>query len=172
MNIFLYILAGLAVYLLIVFVFIRLFVPFMGYRKFPLPQNVPVDMVSAIQSLESRSTSAEEYLKNAYDLVTSHWHASRLGTIFYAPKAFRTNLENIWRRPGFAHCNTQNYLLFVLLIGSKFFKEEDIKPQHIFFNFFIHQYLKVRVGDKHINVDPAGASIRGKPFGTHLHLFG
>jgi len=84
---------------------------------------------------------------------------------------FDTDLKILWNRKGFAHCMVFNYALFVLLAGSKYFKAEDIKPVVIFYNFFIHQYLKVRVGDKWIYADPA---ITYKPFkvGDRSKAFG
>ena len=144
----------------------------MGFGKFRLPRQIPQKMKDKVAELENTSANSKEYLEAVYGFVTSRWHAGRLTTIYYAPLAFRRNLEKIWDTPGYAHCNTQNYILFVLLAGSKFFQEEDIEPICVFFNFFIHQYLKVKVGDDVIPVDPAGASIRGKPLGEHIKWFG
>ena len=63
-------------------------------------------------------------------------------------------------------------MAFVMLANSKFFKEDDIRFKYIFLNFVPHQYLQVKVGEKWIDFDPAGAGIRGKPLGTHQSFLG
>lgn len=172
MNVLIIFFTIAAAYFLAVFVLLRLVVPFMGFGGLVMPMQIPDNVRNKITDLENGSSSQEEYLKNAYDFVVRNWHAGRLDTIFYAPLAFRKNLGTLLAEPGYAHCNTQNYLLFVLLGGSKFFKAGDVKARYVFFNFFVHQYLLVKIGDKTIDVDPAGASIRGKQLGYHLSFFG
>jgi hypothetical protein len=61
---------------------------------------------------------------------------------------------------------------WITLAKSKYFKPEDITFHCNFFNFFIHQYLKVRVANNLIFADPAGASIRGELLGGHINFFG
>lgn len=162
----------IAVYFFLVFVVLRLLVPFLGFGRFMMPENLPEEIKNAVQELEGRSLSQEDYLKSAYDLVIARWHAGRMVTIFKARSAFRKNLSTIWNSPGYAHCNTQNYILFVLLAGSRFFQAKDIEPRCVFFNFFIHQYLRVRINGEIVAADPAGASIRGKTLGEHIEFFG
>lgn len=159
-------------YFLIVFVILRLITPFMGFWKPSLPKEMPEEIKKKVSELKTVSFNKQEYLKAAYNFVTKYWHAGRMDTVKYAPLAFRRNLKAILSSPGYAHCNTQNYILFLLLVESKFFKPEDITFHVVFFNFFIHQYLKVRVDGKWINVDPAGASIRGMPLGKRIALWG
>ncbi|OGE74410.1 MAG: hypothetical protein A3I07_00645 [Candidatus Doudnabacteria bacterium RIFCSPLOWO2_02_FULL_42_9] len=172
MNLLLYIIIIAAIYSFIVFILLRLVTPYTGFGKLPKPKQIPHEIIVKISELETASSNSQEYLQKIYDFVTSRWHAGRFTTIFYAPLAFRTNLMKIWKSPGFAQCNTQNYIVFVMLTNSKFFKPEDIKLRTVFFNFFLHQYLKVKVGNEWINVDPAGASIRGKPLGAYISIFG
>lgn len=81
-------------------------------------------------------------------------------------------MEQVWNTPGYAHCNTQNYLLYLLLLASNLFSPVDIRIQTVFCNFFIHQYLQVRINGSWINVDPAGGTIRGLPIGRHISLWG
>ena len=172
MTIYWIILIIIAVYFLIVFVGLRLVVPFMGFTKPKLPEIIPEEIKNKILELESASTNQMEYLQGAYAFIAFRWQAGRMNTVFYAPLAFRKNLLSIWNRSGYAHCNTQNYLLYVLLAGSKFFKPEDITFHCIFFNFFIHQYITVKVADAWVAADPAGATIRNAPLGTHIKYFG
>lgn len=172
MTILYVLVAIIAVYFSLVFVVLRLIVPFMGFGRFTMPQRIPQNIQDAIKELEATSQNPKEYLRAAYNLVVSKWHAARFATVLHVSSAFRTDLDTLWNSPGFAHCHTQNYILFVLLAGSKYFKELDVKPKVVFFNFFIHQYLQVKVENQIINVDPAGASIRGKPLGEHIKWFG
>lgn len=165
-------LIALASYFILIFLVLRITVPYMGFGRLKLPNVLPLEIQNVIKELESVSSSKEEYLKNAYNFVVNKWHAGRLATIFYTKLAFRTDLKALLNEPGFAHCNTQNYLVFVLLSGSKFFKPEDVKVKTVFFNFFIHQYIRVNLDGKIIDVDPGGASIRGMPLGTHISFFG
>lgn len=164
-------LAVIAFYFLLIFVILRLITPFLGFGRFRLPEHIPHEITEKIAELEQNATSPNGYAQSAYDFVISRWHAGRFGTIQHAPLAFRNNIAQIWNTPGYAHCNTQNYLLFVLLAGSRFFAPKDIKPTCTMFNLFIHQYLKVTLPSGTISVDPAGASIRGMPYGSHITFF-
>jgi hypothetical protein len=155
-----------------VFVVLRMAVPFMGFGRLKMPAELPKEVQDKIAELESTSAGQNFYLQAAYVFVTGRWHAGRLATVFYAPLAFRKNISEIWQSSEYAHCNTQNYLLFLLLTGSKFFKPEDIKIKTVFFNFFIHQYLSVKTEKGWVSVDPAGASIHGKKLGEYISFFG
>lgn len=169
----LYVVVGLiAFYFLLIFFILRLVTPFMGFGRFSLPHHLPQEVIDAIAELERNAETPEAYLTSAYNFVVSRWHAGRFATVRYAPLAFRTDISAIWHQPGYAHCNTQNYILFLLLAGSSFFKPTDIRPTCVFFNFFIHQYLQVTVPSGQIAVDPAGASIRGIPLGGRIEFFG
>ncbi len=159
-------------YFFLIFIVLRILVPFMGFSRLKLPKEIPNAIREKIEELETKSGNSYEYLREAYTYITSNWHAGRFTTVLYAHLAFRKNLEKINSTPGFAQCNTQNYLLFVLLAGSKYFKESDIRVRTVFFNMFIHQYLEVRVEGKTLSVDPAGASIRGMPLGKYISFFG
>lgn len=172
MNFIWIILLVLAGYSFIVYFVLRLIVPFFGYGGFKMPAEIPQEIKQKISELEGRSASQNEYLKAAYDFIIGRWNLSRGTTILYAARAFRSNILKIWNSPGYAHCTTQNYILFLLLAGSRYFKPEDIKTKVVVFNFFIHQYLKVKVRDTWVDTDPAGAGIRGEPLGRHIEWFG
>lgn len=167
-----WILGILAAYFFLVFVVLRLIVPFMGFGRMKVPKELPREITDKIKELEAASASQREYLEKAYSVVVARWNAGRFRTITYAPLAFRRNLSKIWNGHEYGHCNTQNYMLFVLLTGSKYFNAEDTEARCVIFNFFIHQYLRVKVGDRWIDADPAGSAIRGLPLGTHIEFFG
>ncbi|HVY67994.1 MAG TPA: hypothetical protein VHA30_03835 [Patescibacteria group bacterium] len=144
----------------------------MGFFKPKLPREIPEEIRTAIAEMEDKASGGSQYLAAAYAFVGNRWRSGRMNTVFYFPLAFRRDLLKIWRRPGYAHCNTQNYLLFVLLAGSRFFRPEDVRFRCVFFNMFIHQYLQVRVDGAWVDADPAGATIRGAPLGSHISFFG
>lgn len=159
-------------YVFLVFVALRLVVPFMGFRRWTSPAHIPPSITAEAQRLVTQHPDASSFLLAAYGCISKRWWAGRLQTVRYAPLAFRTNMEQVWNTPGYAHCNTQNYLLYLLLLASKLFSATDIRTRTVFFNFFIHQYLQVRVNGQWVDADPAGAAIRGLPLGTHISVFG
>ncbi len=167
-----YLLVGILSYFFLIFLVLRLTAPFMGFRAWGKPTHVPANITQVVQSLEQNHPTQKEYLLAAYTLVAERYWAGRMQTVWYAPLAFRTNLEEIWNAPGYAHCNTQNYLLFTLLTTSSLFRPEDIQMKTVFFNFFIHQHLRVKIGAEWISADPAGATIRKLPLGAHIQWFG
>jgi len=172
MTIVLVILIIIAAYFFLVFVVLRLVAPFMGFGGYQPPVDLPAEATQTIADLENRSTDKKTYLKAVYDFVQSRWQATRGQALTKLSKLFRENFVSLWRQPGYAHCTTQNFILHTLLVNSKFFKADDVKVKHVFLNFVPHQYLRVRVGEQWIDVDPAAGSALGIPFGRHGSFFG
>src|SRR5438309_1224596 len=71
MSVFWIILSIIASYFLLVFVVLRLVVPFMGFSGFKMPQSLPLEIKNKIRELETQNTSAVGYLKAAYDFVAN-----------------------------------------------------------------------------------------------------
>lgn len=159
------------VYFFVVFFLSRFLVPFMGFGQYQPPREIPREMKDAIAELEAKSSDPRSFLENAYALVRSRWQATRLGTVRNLPLAFRTDLEELWSSPGYAHCHTINYLLRTILVRSKFFREGEVRTRHGFMNFFIHQYLQVRIRGRWTDADPSLAHLR-LPIGRHASWFG
>lgn len=162
----------IAGYFFVVFVLLRLVAPFMGFKQYAPPADLPAEARQTVADLESGSTDAQSYLKAAYDFTRSRWQATRGQAITQLPKLFREDFVSLWMQPGYAHCTTQNYILYTLLANSRFFKAKDVKVRHVFLNFVPHQYLQVRIGDNWIDADPAAGSALGIPFGRHGSFFG
>ena len=166
----------MAGYFFVVFVGLRLVAPFMGFGGFKAPAEVPNEVREAIADLESKTADQQAYLQAVYDLVlekTLHqWQHTRFkaGTRIY--RIMVRDLKEIWSTPGFIYCGPINFAVFVLLVKSRYFTEQDIRVRHVFLNFVPHQYLQVKVGDKWTDVDLAGSGIRKKPLGTHASFFG
>ncbi len=155
-------------YLILVFFVVRLIVPHLGFRRVPIPESIPAELTTIISDLHQKATSNMEFLTLSYDYVTSKYTGNRLKTITEFWRAFGNVYDT---PPGFLHCTGQNYLLRTMLIKSGRFTEGDVKVLNVPFNLFIHQYLKVKVDGKWINVDPWSHFLR-IPFGKNLAFFG
>jgi hypothetical protein len=163
--IFLYIIIG---YLLIVWVLTRLVVPHFGFKKKPLPETIPEDFLNTIQELSKNSLDDFDFLTKSYNYVVSRYSGSRIKTITKFWYAFE---EPINHKPGFLPCTSQNYLLRLMLVKSGRFQESDIQVNVIPLNLFIHQYLKVKIGDSYIDTDP-WSHFLGMPLGKKSAIVG
>ncbi len=173
MNELLYIAVAVAlIYFFVVFVLLRLAVPFMGFKQYCPPTQLPQKIWDTINELEKQSVDQKSYLQAVYNYVSHRWEHSRFKAAYQLPKLFRKDLDRIWNVKGFVYCSTINFVVYVLLANSKFFTAEDVKVKHVFLNFVPHQYLQVKVGNEWIDVDPAGAGIRGFGIGHHASFFG
>ncbi len=164
-------------YFLLVFVGFRLVVPFMGFRQYQPPiGNIPEEIKQAVAELENKSFDQMSYLQAAYNLIMEKNFKQWKHTRFYAAvrpyRAFITNISELWHTNEFIYCTSMNFLLYTLLVNSKFFKASNVKLKYSFANGIIHQYMKVKVEDKWIDADPAGTGIKNEPLGTHLAGFG
>lgn len=159
-----------------VYVVSRFAVPFMGWRGFKPPKEIPGEIKIKIAELEALAHNPQSYLQSVYDFVMeknwTQWNHTRLRAAFRLRRAFVKDLGEIWRTRDFIYCTAINYLVYAMLTGSRYFKPSDIKVRHVFVNFFIHQYLRVKINGGWTDVDPAGTGIRGKPLGGHLEWFG
>lgn len=172
MNIFLIILTVIAAYFFLIFVVLRLVAPFMGFSGYRPPNDIPQEVRDKILELESKSRDQMSYLQAVYNSVLGRWQHSRFKAAILLPKLFKSDLSKIWHTEGFVYCTTINFAVYVLLANSKYFKAGDVKVRHVFLNFVPHQYLQVRVGESWVDVDPAGAGIRGFGLGHHASWFG
>lgn len=158
----------LIAYILIVWVGLRFIVPNLGFRKSSLPNQLPTDFESDIQRLNTEATDDFDFLTKSFEYVTERYHGSRVRTLGNFWVAF----ENpIGHAPGFLPCTSFNYILRTMLVKSGRFKEEDIHLKVIPLNIFIHQYLRVRIGEKWIDVDPWSA-FKGLSIGKKSALIG
>lgn len=157
----------IAGYVFGIFFLLRLFVPHLGFRKEPLPEALPADIAETIRKLNAESADDLDFLKRAFSVVTSFYRGGRLETLIHVRSAFENPLTH---KHGYMACTGQNFVLRVLLVKSGRFSEADVTPHTTMVNFFIHQYLRVLVGGKWIEVDPWGASL-GVPFGERAGFF-
>lgn len=140
------------------------------FSKTPLPQELPEEMKMTINEL-SRSASQEECLKKAYAVMTARFHGLRGTTYFLFWRLFIKDAAKLWKQKGFMQCTNLNYLMRILLVKSGFFSEEDIELKWTAIWYFSpHQYLRIRLGGKFVNIDIWGRHA-GIEFGDYTHGF-
>lgn len=162
------ILCGIGFYIFLVFFLSRLIVPHYGFTKSKIPEKIPQEWEEVIEDLKKTAHSQEEYLKNAYGYISTHYKGGRFKTVLRFKLLFQDPFSH---KDGYIQCNIQNYLLRVLLVKSGWFEEKDIQVKVTILNFFTHQYLQVKVGGEWIDVDPH-ESYKGVPLGKHSQWFG
>lgn len=166
----------LLIYFFIVFIGLRLVVPFMGFFGLTPAKVLPEDIKNTIKVLEQKANGPKSYLELVYEFILNknkqQWKHTRFQAAFKLPRLFVKDLSEIWTTKKFVYCTSINYVVYNLLVQSKYFKPEDVKVKHVFLNFVIHQYLLVRVNNQWLPVDPAGAGVRGKNLGIFTQWFG
>jgi len=162
-------------YIFVVFVLSRFIIPHLGYKKLPLPENIPVEWQKEIDLLKSKADSPEKFLDLTYNYLGEKYY-SKSNSFFRRLRTFTNfstlfiGLDELYKRSGFMHCTQLNFLLRIFLVKSGFFKEEDIRLRHMFFDFFIHQYAQVKLSKHWLAIDIFDYS-NGLKIGKHLKTF-
>jgi len=141
------------------------------FRKTTLPRDISGEICKELIQLQKTSTK-DQYLKEAYHLITTRYESGRLNTILKINGLLSSGVQDLWNRSGFVHCTNQNYLLSLLLIKGGRFKESDIKLKWTLISYFSpHQYLRIRIGaNRWVNVD-CWARHYGVSYGEYAHGF-
>jgi hypothetical protein len=155
-------------YLFLVFFVTRLIVPHLGFKKEVIPATIPDNIQTKITELSRMAKTDAEFLNLVYEFVTTTYRGSRLKTLTQFWRAFG-DMYN--KQPGFLPCTGQNFLVRTFLVKSDRFSEADIQVVTTFHNFFIHQYLKVKVNNEWVAVDP-WSHFLGVPLGKKSAFFG
>ena len=134
-----------------VFFALRLVVPYLEFRKKPVPTTIPTELTEVIDRLNNESTNDEDFLYKSYDYVVSKYYGNHHKSITMFWKAFQNPFK---QKDGFMHCMGQNIILRTMLIKSGRFRDEDIELKITGISGFIHQYLLVSIGDCVMKVDP------------------
>ena len=135
-----------------------------------IPDKLPSVMLKTIEELKG-SKDKRDCLNKAYNILITKYKGYKLRTYLLIHELFTMDLEKIWKRQGFLHCTSMNYVLKVLLIKSGFFNEEDIRDKWTLVWYISpHQYMQVRIGNEWINVDIWNSSY-GIGLGDYAHGF-
>src|SRR3990167_668993 len=157
-------------YILFVFVLSRFVIPHLGFMEEKVPESIPESMMDKINQLKNQSQNQEQFLNSAYNFLGSRYCSQRFNTLLKFNYLFKS-FEEVWQMEGYIPCTINNYLLKIFLIKGGYFSETDIKCCHVFANFVPHQYLRVKMNNKWLNVD-VGEKGRGLPIGKYLKYFG
>jgi hypothetical protein len=138
------------------------------FFKTDIPETLPEEMRKIVDDLKKFS-GQDECLRGAYAILSEKYRGYRAKTYLRFFEIFTHDPKKLWQRNGFMHCTNINYLLRILLVGSGFFKEEDIRLKWTQVWFVSpHQYVQVKIGGNWIDVD-----IWARPFeiklGDHAH---
>ena len=161
---------AIILYLLVMFVFSRLFVPHMGFWKDSLPAKIPKSMEREISSLKKRHKTPLLFAKAAYSLLAQKYKGSHVFTFFRWDLLFSRDLFKLWSRKGYLPCNQQNWLYRIFLVRSGLFSDDQIMMGYTPIYLQIHQYVRIKIGGKWIYVD-LWASQCGVPFGSRANFF-
>lgn len=131
--------------------------------------NLPEEMKVLVQEIAKRPNQ-KEALRYAYDALSEKYRGYRMLTFLRLDRFLITDVETLWQKDGFLHCNHMNYLLRTLLVASGKFTFEDIEARWTQIWFFSsHQYLVISLetGEK-VEIDLWGRAY-SIPFGSHAH---
>jgi len=157
-------------YFLVIFLFSRLFVPHLGFRKEQLPKVIPKDMEKEIKKLKRSCRSPLDFAKSAYSLISRKYEGSHVFAYYRWDLLFSRDIGKLWSRKGYLPCNQQNLIYRVFLVKSGFFSDGQIRLRHTPIYALIHQYLQLNYRGKLIDVD-LWASQCGIPFGSRANFF-
>lgn len=136
-------------YLFVMFVLTRLFVPYLGFWREPLPKSLPAGFLNTIRRLKARNRSPESFARAAYALLIRKYFGSHIFTILRLDLVFSRDIARMWKRSGYLPCNQQNWLLYAALIKSGLFAPEEVRFRITITKVgFIHQYMQVRLNKK------------------------
>lgn len=167
------VLAYLLVHLFLFFVVSRIFVPFLGFKKHKLENDIPNEIMDDIHKIKSKTKSKKEFTKEAFLFLSKKFKSLWFHTLLRFDIVFLRDLNKIYQQKDFLSCNSHNHLLRIFLVKSGYYKDSQIEIRHTFLNFGIHQYLRVYDnGDngKFFDLDLWGHTM-GVPIGKHARIF-
>ena len=127
------------------------------FNKTKLPNNIPNELKEIIKQV-NQSKNQEEALKKAYHILTKRFYGKKFVTYLLFHRLFYKDPQRLWDNKGFLHCTNFNYLIRIILVNSKFFKEKDIQLKWTFIFISPHQYLLVNLNNKKITLDAWAAN--------------
>ncbi len=155
-------------YVFSVFFASRLFIPYLGFEKAPLPDAIPKGMEREILRLKG-ARSKKEFLQKTYDFLGNRFEGGRFRTFANFGLMF-CPIDYLWAKKGFVQCTIHNHFLRIFLVRSGFFRDDEIRLRHTFLNFNIHQYVQVKLNGKWVDVDLSWRKYR-IPLGSHASFF-
>lgn len=129
------------------------------------------DLLSVIEMVK-KASGKKEALQMAYEIVTKKYRGYRFRTYVFFWRLLELDPDLIWKRSGFLHCTQQNLILKTILLESGWFKKSEIKLGHsLVWYVSPHQYLKVKLNNDWLAVDPWNSWF-GAKLGEYASGFG
>lgn len=155
---------------LLIWVIATFLVPILTFPRMPIINfniltKLPKELKDEIKKL-NKIKDDKKFVVRALNYLKKNFQTNSLLLFVRLHKHYYKEAHAILKRKGFFPCHIQVFILRLLLIKSKRFKQEDVKVHYTFYSGIIHEYLKVKVKNKWINVDPWGYN-KGVPFGKH-----
>lgn len=132
-------------------------------------ESLPEEMKVLAQEIAKRPNQIEA-LRYAYEALSQKYRGYRILTFLRLDRFFVVDVDTLWQKKGFLHCNHMNYLLRTLLVASGKFTLEAFEARWTqIWLFSPHQYVVITLeNDKQVEVDLWGR-VYGIPFGNHAH---
>ncbi len=140
------------------------------FSKTKIPDMLPDEMQEVVDEIKNFSNK-KDCLKKVYEILIVKYRGYRMKTYLKLFDIFERDINILWNKNGFLHCNNINYVMRTLLVKSNFFKEKDIRLKWTQVWYISpHQYIQVKIDDKWVNVD-IWSKIYGIEFGDYAHGF-
>jgi len=150
-------------YVFFMFFLVRLFVPYLGFWKEPVPDRLPVSLERKIPSF--RNKSKKVLVDSVYRLLSDKYYGRHLLVWVNFDLLFTRDWNKVWSHSGYLPCTQINQLFRIILVKSGF-SDDDIRFRITWSGGLIHQYLQVRLGGGWKTVDIWAAGY-GKKLGEH-----
>ena len=87
------------------------------FTKERIPDKLPKELEVFVKELR-KSKTKKECIKKAYIFLLDRYRGQRVYTYLKFFNLFISDVDKIWAKKGFLHCNVLNYLMRILLIKS------------------------------------------------------
>ncbi|MCG2694716.1 hypothetical protein L6261_01375 [Candidatus Parcubacteria bacterium] len=117
------------------------------FKKQSIPNEIPMELMDKIIEF-SVCGNKDEFLRKSFFYIVKKWGGSRIGFFTRFFDVFNNNFNKIFKKTGYLHCTTMNYILRVMAVKSGLFRDTDIELKLTNTWFVIpHQYLKVKLNE-------------------------
>ena len=155
---------------LFLWVFFTFLIPILTFPRMPiinfnLPIELPKELKEEIKKLDKIKDN-KAFIIEALNYMKNNFQSNSILLFIKLHRHYYKQISKILEKKGFFPCHIQVFILLLILIKSKRFEQGDIQVHYAVYNGIIHEYLKVRLNNKWVDVDPWGY-LKGVPFGYY-----
>jgi len=156
--------------IILIWIIVTYLIPILTFPRISKIENnpktsIPKELKKEILKLK-KITDKKKCILAALKYIKRNFKSTYFLLFIQLHKHYYSNLSNIIKKKGFWPCHIQLFILKVLIIKSGKFKDKDIQTHYSIYNGVIHEYLKIKLNNNWIDVDPWGYN-RGIPLGYH-----